>query len=233
MAIPTSSDQPRYSPFTGLVYIFNLIVGTGALTLPAAFHDAGWLLSTIIIILLAFMSYLTATFVIESMACANAIVHHRRIQRLKKSSTSEPTAEEVLENNQDDEVIIANPNSGRETPSNFHYVNGQTDDESEPLLSDGSERVVDINLGRTFENRRSELEQERFYSITEIFEMGKMASLFFNKGGRILFYLCLTIYLYGDLAIYGAAVAKSLRDVMCTFTPANVSKNNSKSTIFS
>ena len=52
-----------------------------------------------------------------------------------------------------------------------------------------------------------------YYDITEIFEMGKMASLFFNKTGRIAFYLCLTIYLYGDLAIYGAAVAKSLRFV--------------------
>ena len=56
--------------------------------------------------------------------------------------------------------------------------------------------------------------------------MGKMASLFFNKAGRIAFYLCLTIYLYGDLAIYGAAVAKSLRDVACTYTPANMSKSS-------
>ncbi len=31
----------HYSPAMGLIYIFNLIVGTGALTLPAAFHDAG------------------------------------------------------------------------------------------------------------------------------------------------------------------------------------------------
>ena len=55
--------------------------------------------------------------------------------------------------------------------------------------------------------------------------MGKMASLFFNRWGRTLFYLCITIYLYGDLAIYGAAVAKSLRDVACTFTPANTSRS--------
>ena len=33
---------------------------------------------------------------------------------------------------------------GRATPSNFNYVNQQTDDESEPLLSDTS----DINLQR-------------------------------------------------------------------------------------
>ena len=31
----------QYSPATGFIYVFNLIVGTGALTLPAAFHDAG------------------------------------------------------------------------------------------------------------------------------------------------------------------------------------------------
>ena len=54
--------------------------------------------------------------------------------------------------------------------------------------------------------------------------MGKMATLFFNKTGRTLFYLCITIYLYGDLAIYGAAVAKSLRDVACTYVPSNTSK---------
>jgi amino acid permease len=35
------SISAQYSRFTGFVYVFNLIVGTGALTLPAAFHDAG------------------------------------------------------------------------------------------------------------------------------------------------------------------------------------------------
>ena len=78
----------HYSPVTGLIYIFNLIVGTGALTLPAAFLDAGWLLSSIIIIILAFMSYLTATFVIESMASTNAMIHWKRLQRIKRSGGS-------------------------------------------------------------------------------------------------------------------------------------------------
>jgi hypothetical protein len=78
----------QYSPLTGLIYIFNLIVGTGALTLPAAFHDVGWLLSSVIVIMLAFMSYLTGTFVIESMAAANAMVHWKRLQRLKRSGGS-------------------------------------------------------------------------------------------------------------------------------------------------
>ena len=42
VVIEDLAGQPLYSPTTGLVYIFNLIVGTGALTLPAAFHDAGY-----------------------------------------------------------------------------------------------------------------------------------------------------------------------------------------------
>ena len=29
----------------------------------------------------------------------------------------------------------------------------------------------------------------------------------------VLFYLCIATYLYGDLAIYAAAIPKSLRDV--------------------
>ena len=37
----------------GFVYLFNLIVGTGALTMPLAFQNAGWMLSLIVIVLLA------------------------------------------------------------------------------------------------------------------------------------------------------------------------------------
>lgn len=64
----------------GLVYVFNLIVGTGALTLPAVFAGAGWLLSLILVITLAFFGFVTVTFIIESIACANATVQWARIQ---------------------------------------------------------------------------------------------------------------------------------------------------------
>ena len=202
-----SETLSHYSPFTGLVYIFNLIVGTGALTLPAAFHDAGWMLSSVIIILLAFMSFLTATFVIESMACANAIVIHRKTQRLKSriSTTMHesrpPSFSESLDHDDNEVTANTSSDSGRATPSNFHYVNN-SNDENEPLLSD-TDRLGELEVRHlpdttSAQGRDSnEREQDRYYTISEIFEMGKMASLFFNKTGRILFYLCLTIYLYG------------------------------------
>lgn len=93
------SDQ--YPPWVGLIYVFNLIVGTGALTLPAAFADAGWLFSTIALVLLCFVSFITVTFVIESMACANATIEWRKIEshkidesELALNSDSEPESTE-------------------------------------------------------------------------------------------------------------------------------------------
>ena len=131
------------------------------------------------------------------------------------------------------------------TPTQY---NRQSVDEKEPLISNNAVNDVDNHMHDDFEyeaiSEDSDSDGEHrlrgiqyssasgtrnystYYEINEIIEMGKMASLFFNRWGRTLFYLCLTIYLYGDLAIYGAAVAKSLRDVACTFTPANTSRSS-------
>lgn len=66
------------------MFLFNLIVGTGALTLPSAFQKTGWLLGLFLIMVLAFISYMTVTFVIETMACANAITYWSHLERLKR-----------------------------------------------------------------------------------------------------------------------------------------------------
>lgn len=73
----------------GLIFLFNLIVGTGALALPHAFAKAGWLLGLVVIAILAFISYMTVTFVIETMACANAIYYWGRLEQLKRERESE------------------------------------------------------------------------------------------------------------------------------------------------
>lgn len=72
----------------GFVFVFNLIVGTGSLLLPKAFSETGWLLSTGLILFLAFSSYLTVTFVIEALSCSNAILKWRRLQFLKRERVS-------------------------------------------------------------------------------------------------------------------------------------------------
>ena len=100
--------------------------------------------------------------------------------------------------------------------------------ESAPLIAAQEQLEVEVRRGgstrssSTSSSRRSR-NMSAYYDITEVIEMGKMAGMFFNKTGKTLFYICIIIYLYGDLAIYGAAVAKSLRDVACTYKPPNAS----------
>ena len=147
-----------YSKLVGLIYIFNLIVGTGALTMPNAFATAGWLLSLITVVLLALISYLTVTFVTETMAISNA-----KLKIDRRLAVNDPT-------------------------------------ENKPLLENSSQEIFDRSVSD--------------FEITEKVELGQMTKLYFNKVGIFLFYLCMTLYLYGDLAIYAAAVPKSLRDVI-------------------
>ncbi|KAL8565030.1 hypothetical protein ACOMHN_003406 [Nucella lapillus] len=77
----------QFSTGVGLIYVFNLIVGTGALTMPAAFQSAGWLISLITIVILGFFSFITVTFMTEAMAIANAALRaerHRQSEETKE-----------------------------------------------------------------------------------------------------------------------------------------------------
>lgn len=170
----TDTGEP-YSAFVGLVYMFNLIVGTGALTMPKAFATAGWALSVGLIAVLAFMSYMTTTFVIEAMAAANAQLRWKRREQEEVEDTDPSSSDS------DDDVLCR----------------GRSEPETKPILSIQRSAHVD------------------HFDIVERVEMGQMASMFFNKVGVNMFYLCIIVYLYGDLAIYAAAVPISLMEVTC------------------
>ncbi|OXB56269.1 hypothetical protein ASZ78_006452 [Callipepla squamata] len=141
-----------YSPYVGLVYMFNLIVGTGALTMPKAFATAGWLVSLVLLMFLGFMSYMTTTFVVEAMAAANAQLRWKRMEKRKEDDEDEDSSSGVS----DSDVLLRD---------------GYERAETRPILS-----VLGVNL----------------------------------------FYFCIIIYLYGDLAIYAAAVPVSLMQVTCS-----------------
>ncbi|XP_013929966.1 PREDICTED: transmembrane protein 104 [Thamnophis sirtalis] len=180
MAGSITDTGELYSPYVGLIYMFNLIVGTGALTMPKAFAAAGWLVSLILIMFLGFMSYMTTTFVMEAMAAANAQLHLKRMEKHKEDDNDDDSSSEVS----DSEVL----------PDVYERS------ETRPILSVQRRGAPNI------------------FEITERVEMGQMASMFFNKVGVNLFYFCIIIYLYGDLAIYAAAVPVSLMEVTCTVT---------------
>uniref|UniRef100_A0A5F5PTA1 Transmembrane protein 104 n=1 Tax=Equus caballus TaxID=9796 RepID=A0A5F5PTA1_HORSE len=177
MAGEITETGELYSPYVGLVYMFNLIVGTGALTMPKAFATAGWLVSLVLLVFLGFMSFVTTTFVMEAMAAANAQLRWKR-----------------MENHQEEEDD-----------------DSSTASDSDVLVQDSYERAEKRPILSVQRRGPSNL-----FEITDRVEMGQMASMFFNKVGVNLFYFCIIIYLYGDLAIYAAAVPFSLMQVTCS-----------------
>ncbi|XP_060071769.1 transmembrane protein 104-like [Ylistrum balloti] len=174
-----------YSRLVGLIYIFNLIVGTGALTMPSAFASAGWLLSLVIVVALALVSNMTVSFVTETMGWANA-----KLRQDEGQSHVPPVNKPEID-----------------------YIDDV--DESSALLPDCENGSLDHGTNAC--------------EMTERTELGQMANMFFNKWGLLAFYLCMALYLYGDLAIYAAAVPVSLRDVICTYKLPNATEacNNS------
>jgi len=191
----------QYSLGLGLVYVFNLIVGTGALTMPKAIGETGWLIGVIMIVFIAFMSFVTATFTIESMACANAFAKWSARTRQSKKMDKEVA--------DSDEIDIApervpSGSAGAAVPASEMNVNSDEADERNPLIDKSPDK-------------ESLSAEPDYYDISQRIELGEMASMFFNKCGVVAFYLIIIVYLFGDLAIYGAAVPKSLRDVICNY----------------
>lgn len=75
--MPLLRSDNQYSSATGSIFLFNLIVGTGAIALPGALQNAGWIAGMILLIVLAFISCVTVTFVVEALAVANAVSRKR------------------------------------------------------------------------------------------------------------------------------------------------------------
>lgn len=84
-----------------------------------------------------------------------------------------------------------------------------TDDDQRSLMDQ-----IDPN-NTTIENTPLTIQSNNFYTLDEKVELGEMSTIFFPPLGSILFYICIAIYLYGDLSIYSAAVSTTLRDVIC------------------
>jgi hypothetical protein len=68
------AEPGGYSANVGAVYVFNLIVGAGALTMPHAFAQVGILPGTCFLLFLSLLGYVCATFVVEGMALSNAML---------------------------------------------------------------------------------------------------------------------------------------------------------------
>ena len=60
------------------------MIGTGLLVIPKAFAEVGYVIGLIVLSVLAFMSYITATFVIEAHAIHNALIFDKNVEDHEK-----------------------------------------------------------------------------------------------------------------------------------------------------
>lgn len=194
----------KYSTSTGLIYIFNLVIGTGALTLPHAIQEAGWILGTIILTLICFFSFVTVTFVLEAMATTNAIRQWRKLGEMRRISS-------YLRHSMNTSV-------DRLTVSSVDTTDDPFSNENDPLHGPSDAR--NSELYPSFPT-----EPKVLYTLESKVEMAEMSSLYFSKLGRSLFFLVLVVYLFGDLAIYCATVAKSLVNIVCDPLTEDIANN--------
>lgn len=94
-----------------------------------------------------------------------------------------------------------------------HNIDNDDYDDEPDNIDEGS-NLIGSNSSIEHTPLFSQPTSSSYYSLNTKIELGEMAGMFFNDVGRLLFYLCIAIYLYGDLSIYSAVVAQSVRDVL-------------------
>lgn len=175
-----------YSWQIGFVYVFNIIIGAGVLTLPKPFGEVGWLLGLISLSVLGVFSFITVTFIAEGMSLSNAMFRYQLQQKkLEKKNNGDGGG-----------FVVANPNT------DSVVFRPSSDDVKMPE----NEKKKNLEMADT---------KQELYDITVKAELGEMAQLFFPKIGVIGYYIIISLYLYGSSAVYGCAIAKSLATVAC------------------
>eukprot|EP01132_Coremiostelium_polycephalum_P007607 gene7607-9356_t len=83
-------DSTKYNKKTAFVFIFNLVIGVGCLNLPFGFKDAGLILGLIFLACIAFLAYVTTTWLIECQSAANYLI---RVDKTIDGSLSSVSSE--------------------------------------------------------------------------------------------------------------------------------------------
>lgn len=84
----------------GAIFLFNLLVGVGILALPSAIAKAGIIAGALCLVTVSFMAFISATFMIEVLATANAWRRTKSVTRRGHVKGCPTQSELVGETNQ-------------------------------------------------------------------------------------------------------------------------------------
>jgi len=214
----------RYGNFAGFVFVFNLIVGAGSLALPLAFDRAGLVLGILFVCVVAFLAWITASWMVESIAIGNAVIwgdHHHHHHHHDESQTRACSVNLDVEGTDANEVdaktegqqlvdadqlsvsidaVSSSSTSSLQVDAHSKQQQQQDDDdddddETTPMLKEhGDDMNVVASSSGAAAQSSSVLSP---FAIERRAEVGLLAEMFLGKRGSKLFYLILVIYLYG------------------------------------
>ncbi|KAK5584866.1 hypothetical protein RB653_006484 [Dictyostelium firmibasis] len=183
------SDGSTYSKKTAFVYIFNLIVGVGALALPYGFSKAGLVLGLLFLAAIGFLAFITTTWLIEGLSIANFILVNKKSEK-----------------------IIGDEDDNRKQQQQKRPIPNENDSLINSEYSDN--RILQANVEDRYlleSNCNNEFTEQ--FEIKKRVEVGEMSKMFLGNIGYKVFYGVLIIYLFGDLSIYAATVPTTLANV--------------------
>ncbi|KAL0481535.1 hypothetical protein AKO1_012338 [Acrasis kona] len=178
-----------YSKKVGFIYIFNIVIGAGALTLPFAFKQAGLIAGTLVLAFMGLIAFVCVTFVIEAMSASNALL---------KKTESELAKEEV-----EDSAI--------NVPVYLHSLRNSDNTVIQEITPKRFQEITPLVGSKMQSTQLEDVEYEMNpYAITIRTELGLMAEQFLGPVGKALFYIVVIFYLFGDTAIFAVVVPKTV-----------------------
>ena len=84
LARGNDASKDTLHPAVVSAFIFNMLLGSGVLTLPYAFQEGGIILASVFLSITAFAAWICANFVLESISLCNYLDHK------SDENTSEP-----------------------------------------------------------------------------------------------------------------------------------------------
>ena len=232
------SGVPSYTLPVGMVYCFNLMMGAGLIALPKAFVQSGWVLGLIGITVLAFFSYITVTYIIEAQSVHDALLRHAsEVERevLMRNNNNNNNSNDKNNNDNDDNEKNKtqsknrknnkhnnnnnNSNNNNNNNNSNKNNNNNNNNTSNNNTNNNSNNATTINNNNNNNKNSLSITEKNsslyLYEITMKTELGELCNLFLNKFGYATFYIAFCFYLFGSLAVYAAAVSKSLASFVC------------------
>lgn len=92
-------ETNHYGNSIAFIFIFNLIVGAGALALPHSFGTSGYITGMLLTGCVSFFAFMTCTFMVEAMSITNAVVKQMDTpSNINTALTSDVISEQHIEN---------------------------------------------------------------------------------------------------------------------------------------